>query len=109
MKTAIGSVVAALAASTCCIGPVVLSAIGAGALGAAASKLAVYRPWLLGLTTVLLGGAFYAAYRPDAAASCEADGACHPTSRRAARIVLWVVTAIVLLLVTFPYYVNPLV
>lgn len=104
MKTVVGSVVAAVAASACCLGPVLLSVVGAGALGAAATSLERYRPVLLVLTAVLLGSAFVVTYRPGRA-SC-ADGACAPSSKRTAKTVLWVVAALVVLLATFPYYVN---
>lgn len=39
MKAALTSVGAALAASACCIGPVVFSLMGAGALSAASTKV----------------------------------------------------------------------
>lgn len=39
MKAVIGSVVAAAAASACCLGPIVLSVVGAGALSATATRL----------------------------------------------------------------------
>ena len=50
----IGSVVGAVLASACCLGPLILGAVGAGSLGVAAA-LAPYRPWFLALTAVLLG------------------------------------------------------
>ncbi len=105
MKAVTGAIGAAIAASACCLGPVVLSAIGAGVLGAAATRLQPYRPWFLALTAVLLGAAFFVTYRPGREA-CSADGSCAPSSRRAARIVLWLAVAAVALLATFPYYAN---
>ncbi len=80
MKTALGVIGSAVATSACCIGPVVFSLVGAGALGASAVKLEAYRPWFLGLTLVLLSVAFFSAYRPAASASCAADGTCTPGS-----------------------------
>lgn len=106
MKVVLGTIGAAVAASACCLGPVVFSALGAGALGAAAVGLEPYRPIFLVLTAALLGGAFYTAYRPREAC---ADGVCHPRSTRAARTVVWIVAILVLLLVTFPYYIEYLV
>lgn len=105
MKTVIGSVVAAIAASACCLGPVVLWLLGAGALGAAATRLEPLRPVFLGLTLALLGSAFYVTYRP-ARAACAPDGSCASAPKPTAKIVLWIATVLVLLLVTFPYYVN---
>ncbi len=106
MKAALGSVGAAVAASACCIGPVVFSLLGAGALSAASTRLEPYRPWFIGTTVALLGGAFYAAYRPvPANAACE-DGTCAPTSRRTAKILVWIAAVLAAVLVTFPYYIG---
>jgi mercuric ion transport protein len=106
MKTAIGAIGAAVAASACCIGPVVFSLLGAGALGASAVKLEAYRPWFLGLTLVLVGAAFYSAYRPAANDTCAADGTCTPGSKRTAKIMVWIAAAVAVLLIAFPYYIG---
>lgn len=101
MKTALAAVLAAGVASACCIGPVALVLVGAGAFGASLAALEPYRPVLLGLTAVLLAGAFYVAYRPTS--DCDA---CSPVSRRRRRIVIWIAAALAAVLVTFPYYVG---
>ena len=44
-----GALLAALAASSCCIGPLVLAALGIGGAGAM-SVLSAYRPYILILT-----------------------------------------------------------
>ena len=106
MKAAMGLVGAAVAASACCIGPVVFSLLGAGALGASAVKLEAYRPWFLGLTLVLLGVAFSSAYRPAANESCAANGTCTPASRRTAKILVWMAAALAVLLIAFQYYIG---
>lgn len=106
MKAAMGVIGAAVAASGCCIGPVVFSLLGAGALSAASVKLEAYRPWFLGLTLMLLGAAFYSAYRPAANESCAADGTCTPTSKRGAKIIVWIAAAVAGLLIAFPYYIG---
>ena len=107
MKAVVGSVVAAVAASACCLGPVVLSVIGAGALGAASRWFEPYRPWFLGATAILLGMAFMTTYRREPA-TCT-DGSCAPSSRRTAKVVLWVAAVLVGLLAAFPYYVEWLI
>ncbi len=109
MKTIVGSVVVAVGASTCCLGPVMLSALGAGALGAISAKLAVLRPLFLVATAALPAGAFYLSYRQTSSEPCGPDGSCAPRSKRTAIVVLWLATIVVILLVTFPYYVNWLV
>lgn len=101
MKIALASVLAAGVASACCIGPVALVLLGAGAFGASLSALEPYRPVLLALTAVLLGGGFYVAYRPTSA--CDA---CSPASRTRTRFAVWFAAALAVALVTFPYYVE---
>jgi mercuric ion transport protein len=104
-KAAVGAIVAAAGASLCCLGPVVLTLVGAGALGAAATRWEPYRPVFLGLAVLLLGAAFYSAYRPGRQA-CAADGGCPTPVSRTAKIVLWIVTGLVVLLAAFPYYIG---
>ena len=101
MKTAVASVVAATAASACCIAPVALVMIGVGAAGATFSSLEPYRPAMLGAAALLLGVAFRAAYRP--LGECDA---CSQSSRRRAKRAAWIAAALVVGLATFPYYVS---
>lgn len=101
MKTAVAAVLAAGVASACCIGPVAFVLLGAGAFGASLAVLEPYRPVLLGLTAVLLGGAFVVAYRPPS--DCDT---CSPASRRRTQIAVWIAAALTAALVTFPYYVG---
>jgi len=98
-----GAVLAAFAASLCCILPVAVAVLGVGsaALGA---KLEPLRPWFAGLTVLLLGFAFYQAYRP---VECAPGEVCAvPASRRQYRIALWVVAVLALALMAFPYYAS---
>ena|SRR5947207_2374922 len=67
----VASVIAAIAAALCCIGPIVTVELGLGAVGLAAVFESV-RPYLLGLTLVILAVAFYRAYRPRPDGSCAA-------------------------------------
>jgi mercuric ion transport protein len=105
MKTAVASVVTATVASACCIGPVAFAALGAGALGAASTRLAPFRPVFLAVTAALLGAAFFVTYRQPTD-SCGPDGVCRPASRRAAKVALWLIAALVALIAAFPYYVG---
>lgn len=98
----IGSLVAGVLASVCCIGPLVLGVLGLGSLGLGAA-LAPLRPWFLGVTAVFLGIGFYFAYRPHRAEACAPGEACaKPVSRRNQRIGLWVVTAATVALASYP-------
>ena len=105
MKVAVAAIAGALSASACCIGPVVFSLFGAGALGAASARLEPYRPWFTGLTVLVVGLAFYGAYRTPRVETCQ-DGVCAPASRRAAKRLAWLVALIAALLIAFPYYIG---
>ena len=105
MKSAVVGIGAALAASACCIGPLVFTLLGAGALSAASLTLVPYRPWFIGATALILGIGFYGAYRP-APIDCAPDASCTPQSRRTGRVVMWTAAAIAVVLVAFPYYIG---
>jgi mercuric ion transport protein len=99
--TAAGAVGGAVLASACCIGPVVIAALGLGSAGFA-TALGPYRPYLLGLTGLLLAGAYYLTYRRRPAA-CGPDGVCHAAGNsRRQKFLLWVVTAVVVAVGTYP-------
>lgn len=99
-----GAVLAAIAASSCCILPLLLGAASAGAVGLGA-VLAPYRPYLMSLTAVLLGAAFYFTYRPEKAA-CGTDGSCTTPRaqgvKRLSRGMLWLVTLFTVGAMAFP-------
>ena len=98
----VGTLVAGLLASACCIGPLVLGVLGLSSLGFAAA-LAPLRPWFLGLTAVFLAVGFYFAYRPQKPEACAPGQACaKPSSRRNQRIALWVVALLAVALASYP-------
>ena len=97
-----GAVLAAFGASLCCILPVAVAILGVGS-AALAAKLEPLRPWLAGLTVLLLGFAFYQAYKP---VDCAPGQACAVPASRRNRIVLWIVAIIALALMAFPYYAS---
>jgi len=103
VKFALAALGGAIGASACCIGPVVFSLIGAGALGAASVRLEPYRPWFIAFTVVLVAAGFYGAYRPVRDDACGA-GMCTPRSKRPLRILVWMVAAVAAILIAFPYY-----
>ena len=99
-----GAILSAIAASACCIGPLVLLAIGMGGAWASGLRaLEPYRPLFVVVTISFLGYAFYRAYRTPAA-SCSADGSCAPTrSKTLSRTFLWILSPLVVGLLAFPY------
>lgn len=107
MKTALASLVGALAASACCIGPVVFTLAGVGALSAWVMWLEPLRPALILTTALLVGFAFWSEYRSPR--SCQNEPACSPRVRRRRRVLLWLVAGVVVALVAFPYYINTVI
>lgn len=103
-----GAVAAAFAASLCCLGPIVLAALGLGGAGLLV-KFEAYRPHLATLTVVLLGAGFYLTYRRPRIAHGTAAGApvceCQrSTASRLGGVVLWVASVVVVVLLSFPYW-----
>lgn len=98
-----GAIIAALAASSCCIGPLILAALGIGGAGAFA-VLGAYRPYILGATAALLATGFYFTYRKPRAATGDACGCEKPSSAggRAGRAGLWIATGMVALFAAAP-------
>lgn len=96
-----GALLAALAASSCCIGPLLLAALGVGGAGATAA-LAAYRPYLLAGTALMLGGGFYFTYRRPRVAAADACGCERPRTNRVGRIGLWLATVVVVLVAAAP-------
>ena len=100
----VGTVVAAVGASLCCIVPVavVLVGVGSAALGA---QLEPVRPFFLGLTLLLVGIAFYQVYRPDK--DCDPGQSCAtPEGQRRQRIIVWGAAILAVVVVAFPYYMG---
>ncbi|HWT02877.1 MAG TPA: mercuric transporter MerT family protein [Pyrinomonadaceae bacterium] len=106
-----GAVLAAGAASVCCLGPLLFVALGLGSFGAA-TMFEPARPYLLGAAVLFLAFGFYRAYfRREAAfsASCEPGEACATRpAGRAGRAALWVAAIAVLAFALSPYYAGAL-
>jgi mercuric ion transport protein len=98
-----GAVGAAIAASICCIGPLVLALLGLGGAGALVA-LEPLRPGFTVITLGLLAGGFWLTYRKRPAATTGPECDCEaPRAGRAGRIALWIVTAVVVATLAFPY------
>jgi mercuric ion transport protein len=97
-----GGLFGALAASSCCILPLVLFALGAGGAWIGnLTALAPYQPVFIIVTLGFLGYGFWTAYHRPA---CARDGSCtRPMSDRLLRIGLWTSTLIVAAAIAFPF------
>lgn len=100
--TTTGAVATAIIASLCCIGPIAVAVIGIGSV-AAFSVFWEFRPYLIGLTVILLGLAFYFTYRRREVL-CE-DGSCKIESAgKWSKGAVWLATLFAVLAVAFPYF-----
>ncbi len=96
-----GSILAAITASLCCIGPLVAVLLGAGGFAASAA-FEKWRPVFLGITFALLALAWYLTYRKPKVA-CDEGSACatKPVSKWN-KVALWFATSVVLVTAAFP-------
>ena len=104
-----GAVAAALAASACCIGPLVFALLGIGGAGFLVA-LEPYRPLLTVVTVGLLGVGWFVTYRKPARVAVPAglpvvgdDCGCEqPRVNRTGKRMLWAATGVVGLALLFP-------
>ena len=76
--------------------------LGLGGAGLLVS-LESYRPYLIAITTVLLGLGFYLNYRSPKEDCQEGEVCAQPSGKKAGKITLWIATAAVILFVAFPF------
>lgn len=95
--------VAAILASTCCLGPLLLVALGfSGAWIGNLTLLEPYRPVFLCAAAVAMVAAYVRIFRRGKA--CEVGEACaRPEGKAAYKVIFWVVSAMVGIAVAFPY------
>jgi mercuric ion transport protein len=100
------SVVAAVGASICCVGPLVLVMLGiGGAWIGQLSKLEPLRPYFVVSTLGLLVWSWRLLYR--APQICAPGKSCvEPKVRRRQRIIFWMVSVMLLLLLALPHYAS---
>lgn len=100
---AAGGVVAAVGSALCCAGPLVAVALGFSGAGLM-TTFEPLRPYFIGGTLAALGSGFWLLRREERRA-CEPSRFCaSPVVRRRMRWTLWLATAIVVPLVTFPWW-----
>jgi mercuric ion transport protein len=93
-----GSIVGALLAASCCIGPVIFILFGTS-VGFMSNLMVLdpYRPYMLGAAFLMLGYSFWKLYVRQVDCNCEAD----IRTRRVARIIFW--TAATALIISASY------
>jgi mercuric ion transport protein len=100
----VAGILAALGASACCLGPLVLLALGvSGAWISTLIALEPYRPFFIGLTLLFLAFAFHRLYL--APRVCTPESACaNPRTLSRRRLAFWIVTVLVLVLIAVPWF-----
>ena len=100
----VAGALAAIGASVCCVGPLVLVALGIG--GAWIGNLTLfepYRPLFIGLTLLFLGLAFRRLYLVPQA--CAPGASCaDPQSTKRQRMTFWTVAVLLLGLLAVPWF-----
>lgn len=93
---------AAILASTCCLGPLVLITLGvSGAWIGNLTLLEPYRPLFIGAAVVALFFAYRRIWRAPAA--CEPGQVCAlPRAKRSYKALFWIVVALVIVALGFP-------
>jgi len=94
---------AAVLASTCCFGPLVLVTLGfSGAWIGNLTVLEPYRPIFIGVGVGALFFAWRRIFRPVRA--CRPDEVCAvPQARTTYKMLFWIVAALMLVALAFPY------
>lgn len=104
-KLAGASILSAIAASLCCITPVLALISGAGGIASSFSWLEPARPYLLGITVLVLGFAWYQKLKPRTAEEiqCACEDVEKPPFMQTKKF-LGIVTVFAFLMMAFPYY-----
>lgn len=96
---------AGILGSLCCVGPLVAVSLGLGG-GVAGTLVAFepYRPLFIAVALAALGYAGWKIYRGPAAECAPGEVCAVPAVNRIYKVVFWIVTLAVLLLLAAPYY-----
>lgn len=101
---AAGGLLGALAASSCCVLPLVLFSLGiSGAWLGNLTALAPYQWIFVTITLAFLSAGFYLVYRRPTAECADGEACARPLPNRLVKIALWVATALVAAALMFPF------
>jgi mercuric ion transport protein len=101
---AAGGLVGAVAASSCCILPVVLFSLGvSGAWIGNFTRLAPYHPYFLAATLLFLGTGYLLVHRASKRACAEGEACARPLPNRLTKTALVVATVLVVAALSFDF------
>lgn len=95
----------AIAASLCCITPVLALVAGTSGLASTFSWLEPFRPYFIGLTILVLGFAWYQKLKPKKQIDCNCETE-EKTKFIQSKMFLGIVTAFAIVMLAFPYYAH---
>ena len=106
--TLIGGGVAAIVASVCCLGPLILVSLGiSGAWVSNLTMLEPYRPIFIGIALICMALAYRKIYSAKPADTCLLNTLCaKPQTNQNYRIMFWIVSVLVLIALIYPYFVT---
>jgi len=97
------SLISAIAASLCCITPVLAMIAGTSGIASMFSWIEPFRPYLIGLTVLVLGFAWYQKLKPQKEIDCECDTEENPKFIQS-KTFLGIVTVFAIVMLAFPFY-----
>lgn len=101
---AVGGILGALAASSCCILPLVLFSLGiGGAWIGNLTALAPYKPLFVAGTAGLLGYGFYLVYWKPRRECADGAACARAIPNRLVQLALWIATVLVIAAFAFDY------
>ena len=95
-------IIAALAASSCCIPPIIAAIAGVGGVAGSLSWMEPFRPFLIGLAVLAIGYAWYNHLKPKKADDCGCD--IEKPKFYQTKGFLIGMTLFATISITFPYY-----
>ena len=93
----------AITASLCCITPVLALIAGTSGIASTFSWIEPFRPYLIGLTILVLAFAWYQKLKPQKEIDCECETDEKPKFIQSKKF-LGIVTAFAIVMLAFPYY-----
>ena len=93
----------AITASLCCITPVLALIAGTSGIASTFSWIEPFRPYLIGLTFLVLGFAWYQKLKPQKEIDCDCEMDEKPKFIQSKKF-LGIVTVFAIVMLAFPYY-----
>jgi copper chaperone CopZ len=97
--------ISAIAASLCCITPVLALIAGTSGLASTFSWLEPLRPYFIGLTVLVLAFAWYQKLKPKKQIDCDCETNEKPKFIQS-KMFLGIVTVFAIIMLAFPYYTS---